>query len=84
MSKPKSCKTCRHSRWRLTPSGRIQKDKFGRCVVPLPVLPAMPICITKYSCYTGTFPRSRINADEGADCPLWEENTGKPISERTP
>lgn len=85
MSKPKSCKTCKHSRWWLTPSGRISRNSAGKCVVPLLVTPLLPTCVTKHYSYPREpFPRSGIVPDDGADCPLWEENTGKPISETTP
>ncbi len=73
------CKTCKHSRWWLTDSGRIKKNYAGRCVVELPVL-KLPSCIKE-----PILSRSYVWPGEqyGDDCPLYEVNNGKPFSERT-
>lgn len=67
----KSCKTCRFARWELTPAGRI-RHTAGRCVAELPVVVA-PISVRVQ------MGRIAIWADMGADCPVYEPNTGPPI-----
>ena len=79
--KTQCCATCKYSRWWLTPKGRIKKDAIGTCVVELPIIPSLPSCVTDVYGYKATPNRGRIHADQGSDCPLWEENQGKPISE---
>jgi hypothetical protein len=60
----------------LTPTGRIQRQYSGRCLVPLPVI-ALPICVTEAYGYH-EWKKGNIHHDRGSNCPLWEENTGKP------
>lgn len=79
----KCCKTCKWSRWILTPTGQIQRNTTGQCIVPLPLVP-MPDCITKRFDYRKYPSRSYMDKDEGKECPLYEENEGKPIKEGTP
>lgn len=75
----KCCKTCIHSRWTLTPNGRIAYEP-GKCVVEVAdiVLPECSRCdVPKQPS------RSPIWKQHGEHCPLWSENTGKPIGEGT-
>lgn len=75
-----SCKTCKWSRWWLTPTGRIKKDNAGRCVVPLPIV-VLPACVTEAYGFPKEWHRQFVTENMGGKCPLWEENAGKPISE---
>ena len=82
MRKPKCCKTCIHSRWWLTPTGRIIKDGAGRCVVPLPdFTKLLPSSVLKRYSYREP-EAGLVQPDFGDDCALYQENPGKPISER--
>ena len=82
MKTAKTCKTCKWSRWHLTATGRIVKQSSGKCVVEVPV-PVLPLSVTQDWGFTPVFHRSKVGK-EWSDCPLWEENTGKPIAEGTP
>lgn len=79
--KGKCCSTCKHSRWWLTPSGRIKRKAMGQCKVVVPVMQPLPVCITKAYGYNPELHRTRVSQDDGADCPLYELNEGKPIKE---
>lgn len=79
----KCCKTCQHSRWSLTPTGRIPRVTAGMCVVPLPVIP-LPYCVTAAYGYRKEPTRCCVEPSSGKDCPLWEQNEGKPIADDTP
>ncbi len=68
----KCCKTCKHSRWQLTPTGRIKLQMAGECVAEF-VEPILPSCIVR-----PTYHRVYVWPDRGEECPLWAENTGKP------
>lgn len=70
MAKERCCKTCVHSQWNLSPTGRIKKDVLGWCqyVIELPIMPSCvqhPLSIHKY----------RISPNDNATCPVWTENT---------
>ena len=70
------CPTCKHSRWHLSVTGRIGKGHAGHCVVPI-VLPPLPSCVRNEVHVS----RMGIWPDDGGECPLYELNPGKPISE---
>ncbi len=76
---PKCCRTCLFSRWWLTPTGKIKnvRTQAGRCTAPLPDFKALlPSCIDP-----PVVGRRGVWPQEGSDCPLYEANEGKPISE---
>lgn len=70
-----SCAVCVHSRWCLTPTGRIKKHESGRCMAVF-VEPVLPACIVRPH-----YQRSGIWPDDGSDCPLFQLNSGKPKAE---
>jgi hypothetical protein len=70
-----TCKTCK---WLAVPPdkrGRIVvRDTAYRCIVPMPVLPALPDCITKQYGYTKITERRDywMTPKQGVTCPLHE------------
>lgn len=70
-----NCKNCKHSRWHLTPTGRISRNVAGRCSVENPkaaVVDNVPSC-----CMLNRMAhRQVIWPDGGTDCPLFESNDG--------
>lgn len=79
MNSEPCCKNCVFSRWFLTPKGRISNspDTLGVCVVDIPKQP-LPSCVTEAYGFVEERKRSRIRKDMGKDCPLYQENLGKP------
>lgn len=69
----KSCRTCKWSRWYLTPTKRIKKDEAGRCLAPLPVV-VLPSCVP-----SPVWNRQAIWPSDGEECPAWKENLGELI-----
>jgi hypothetical protein len=71
-----TCKTCK---WLDVPAdkrGRIVvRDTAYKCIVPMPVLPALPDCVTKqYGYHDIVQSRTRFMIPtQGATCPLHEE-----------
>lgn len=76
MTIKQSCKTCIHSRWYLTATGRIKKESAGKCVVELPVVVNLPDCVTNYYAYQKIPGRTAIWPDGGETCPLYNRNPG--------
>jgi hypothetical protein len=74
MKKEKCCGTCIYSRWWLSATGKIKKHA-GHCLFN-PEIPPMPYSINKVQ-----LNRISIWKDDGVDCPVYELNEGKPISE---
>lgn len=70
MNKSRTCESCVHSRWELTPTGMIKKYEPGWCHSPLPQLPPVPICTS-----IEIMSRKSIWPDY-KDCPVWKENDG--------
>lgn len=78
-----SCKTCKWSRWWLTPSGKLSRDTMGQCRFPLPVI-VLPDSVKTAFGFSKDFPRRYMDQNDGTDCPCWEKNEGKLISESVP
>ena len=76
----KCCKTCKFSRWYLTPNGKIKKFYSGTCVVPVPAMPMLPSCFKLYEEPV----RFGIWPEDGGDCQAYEESDGKPLPEGVP
>ena len=72
------CKTCLFSRWWLTETGRIKKRSAGHCTVEI-VPTILPACCRKH-----VYEKTAIWPEFGDECPLYQENPGKPISETMP
>ena len=72
MSEQKNCKTCKHSRWTLTSTGRIKRDESGRCAVDV-VMPIIPFCARSVS-----LSKYAIWPHDGEGCPLYVANGDKP------
>ena len=70
-----SCKTCKHSRWWLSASGKIKRGNAGHCVFDVK-LPPLPYCISNVS-----MPKIAVWPDDGDKCECYEKNEGDPISE---
>jgi len=64
---PKSCGTCSHARFQLTPTGRFKANAVGRCSVPAPEVPPLASCFVAQP-----ISRRGVWPDEGADCVAWE------------
>jgi hypothetical protein len=78
--KEKCCKTCIHSRWPLTETGRISRLSTARCEAPIPDAPVLPDSVTKaYGYNPKPWNKSRMEQEDGVDCPCYEVNNGKPI-----
>ena len=65
---------CGNCKWADLPMLRAKPPrptprKPGDCTYPAPVLPPLPVCISRAN--VPTFNRYVIWADEGADCPVW-------------
>lgn len=71
-SRQNSVRSCRTCRWVAVPSGeRIYKTRTYPCNWPMPDLP-LPDSITRYFRYQ-PYPRSRMEPDDGKNCPTWEK-----------
>lgn len=79
MKQPKqSCKTCFWAQWDLTPTGRIRRDSFGQCTVPLPTV-VYPDSVTRAYGYQAVPRRQSVQPTDGSLCPLWAVQQGKLI-----
>ena len=70
--KLQNCKTCKHSRWSLTPTGRIVKDTAGKCALDVR-MPPIPACLRIGG--VGLM-KAWIWQDDGIECPVYESANG--------
>lgn len=65
-----SCADCKHAEFVLTPTGRIGRLTAGRCRADIPMIPAMPSCVTIQEPK-----RQSIWPDMGEGCAFWLKKT---------
>lgn len=64
-----NCTTCGHARWQITPSGRINWRKAGKCHAPMPDLSAfLPACAPPPRAI-----KNSIWSDTCTTCPTWKQ-----------
>jgi hypothetical protein len=73
MSKPQSCKTCKHMVVHPNARGerRVFKNGTYACSVEIPK-PVLPDSVTRAAGYRERFSRTYVQPDWGTTCPLWE------------
>lgn len=76
----KCCANCIHSRWWLTPTGRVPNSRCGSCDAPVDaqkilddIARVLPSCL---SLPTNLYKRSIWDKD-GENCPLYQLNDGE-------
>lgn len=70
--KEQCCGNCQFARWsELTPTGRIAKDAWARCLV-VPIVSNRPSCV-----HIGVH-RMCVDIDDGKHCACYQERIGKP------
>lgn len=81
----RGCLTCRHARYRTTPTGRLKKGEPVKCLAPQPTSMAIKAALqsvvpaSMLSQYTTVSPWPRgmwpDEGDDGACCCAWEPRT---------